>query len=265
MRMQLKKVKLFSCFSKCIGLLLMSILLTSVAVDASAQAGGSTKKVTYRGTVIDDLGEPLPGATIVVKNVEGAVGTTTKENGEFSITLDADKKYLFVISYIGMKTQEVRASEKKMTIRLESDAVAIQETVVTGIYTRNIESFTGSVTTFAGEDLKLIGPQNVLKSLSMLDPSVIITENNLQGSNPNAKMDIAINGKMTVTELGQEYESDPNQPLFILDGFESSLQAIQDLNMDRVESISILKDASLWSPRYHAMLKSDTVFTLLNS
>ena len=244
MRMQLKKVKLFSCFSKCIGLLLMSILLTSVAVDASAQAGGSTKKVTYRGTVIDDLGEPLPGATIVVKNVEGAVGTTTKENGEFSITLDADKKYLFVISYIGMKTQEVRASEKKMTIRLESDAVAIQETVVTGIYTRNIESFTGSVTTFAGEDLKLIGPQNVLKSLSMLDPSVIITENNLQGSNPNAKMDIAINGKMTVTELGQEYESDPNQPLFILDGFESSLQAIQDLNMDRVESISILKDAA---------------------
>lgn len=243
MRMQFKKVKLFSCFSKCIGLLLMLILLTSVAVDASAQAGDQTKKVTYRGTVIDDLGEPLPGATIVVKNTKG-VGATTKDNGEFSITLDAGKKYVFVVSYIGMKTQEVRASEKKMTIRLENDAVAIQETVVTGIYTRNIESFTGSVRTFSGEDLKLVSPHNVLKSLSALDPSVIITENNLQGSNPNAKMDLAINGKMSIVDLENEYETDPNQPLFILDGFESSLEAIQDLNMDRVESISILKDAA---------------------
>ena len=241
----LKRMKLvsISC-TKGITLLLMTLLLSSVAVDASAQAGGSTKKVTYRGTVIDDLGEPLPGATIMVKNVEGAVGTITKENGEFSIALDAGKKYVFVVSYVGMKTQEVRADEKKMTIRLESDAVAIQETVVTGIYTRNIESFTGSVATFSGEDLKLIGPQNVLKSLSALDPSIIITENNLQGSNPNAKMDISINGKMSIVDLENEYETDPNQPLFILDGFESSLQAISDLNMDRVESISILKDAA---------------------
>ena len=240
-----KRMKLvsISC-SKGIALLLMTLLLSSVAFDASAQAGESTKKVTYRGTVIDDLGEPLPGATIMVKNVEGAVGTTANENGEFSIALDANKKYVFVVSYIGMKTQEVRASEKKMTIRLESDAVTLQETVVTGIYTRNIESFTGSVATFSGEDLKLVSPHNVLKSLSALDPSIIITENNLQGSNPNAKMDIAINGKMSIVDLENEYETDPNQPLFILDGFETSLQAIQDLNMDRVESISILKDAA---------------------
>ena len=57
-------------------------------------------------------------------------------------------------------------------------------------------------------------------------------------------MDISINGKINVTDLSQEYSTDPNQPLFILDGFETTLEAIQDLNMDRVESISILKDAS---------------------
>jgi len=245
MKQLFKRMKLVStsCL-KSIALLLMTLLLSSAAVDAYAQAGESTKKVTYRGTVIDDLGEPLPGATIMVKNVSGAVGTTANDNGEFTIALDAGKKYVFVVSYVGMKTQEVRASEKKMTIRLESDAIAIQETVVTGIYTRNIESFTGSVATFSGEDLKLISPHNVLKSLSALDPSIIITENNLQGSNPNAKMDIAINGKMSIVDLENEYETDPNQPLFILDGFESSLQAISDLNMDRVESISILKDAA---------------------
>ena len=58
------------------------------------------------------------------------------------------------------------------------------------------------------------------------------------GSNPNALMDISINGKINVTDLSQEYSTDPNQPLFILDGFETTLEAIQDLNMDRVESIS---------------------------
>ena len=100
------------------------------------------------------------------------------------------------------------------------------------------------MSTFKAEDLKQIGPQNVLRSLSVLDPSFIITENRAQGSNPNALMDISINGKINVTDLSQEYSTDPNQPLFILDGFETTLEAIQDLNMDRVESISILKDAS---------------------
>ena len=80
--------------------------------------------------------------------------------------------------------------------------------------------------------------------MSILDPSFIITENRAQGSNPNAALDISINGKINVTDLSQEYSTDPNQPLFILDGFETTLETIQDLNMDRVESISILKDAS---------------------
>ena len=193
----LKRMKLvsISC-TKGITLLLMTLLLSSVAVDASAQAGGSTKKVTYRGTVIDDLGEPLPGATIMVKNVEGAVGTITKENGEFSIALDAGKKYVFVVSYIGMKTQEVRADEKKMIIRLESDSQVLEETVITGIYRRNSESFTGSAATYRAEKLKEVGNQNLLQSLSMIDPSFVIMDNNLSGSDPNAMLDININGKI---------------------------------------------------------------------
>ena len=78
----------------------------------------------------------------------------------------------------------------------------------------------------------------MLKSLALLDPSVILTENVDFGSDPNKLADISINGKMNVQALSQEYETDPNQPLFILDGFETTLQTISDLNMDRVESIS---------------------------
>ena len=242
--MQLKKVKLFSCFSKCIGLLLMSILLTSVAVDASAQAGGSTKKVTYRGTVIDDLGEPLPGANIVVKNIEGAVGTTTDVNGDFSIVLD-EGTWIFSVSYVGMKTQEVRIIDaKKLTVRLKSNSEILEETVVTGIYTRKAESFTGSMSTFKQEELKAVGNQNVLQSLKLLDPSFIVLENNLTGSDPNATMNLNMRGATSIVGLENEYSSNPNQPLFILDGFETTLSTISDLSMDRVESITLLKDAS---------------------
>src|SRR5690606_17731637 len=60
----------------------------------------------------------------------------------------------------------------------------------------------------------------------------------------NTLPDIEIRGKTSVIGLGQEYENDPNQPLFILDGYETSLRVVNDLNIDRVESITILKDAA---------------------
>ena len=214
------------------------------AVKMLEETSQQQKEILLRGSVKDKDGFPLPGATIQVKGT--SQGTTTDADGEYYIMVKGVEKPVLVFTFIGMQTQEITFQKGKHRIEvvLEESTQTLQETVVTGIYTRNIESFTGAVKTFTGEELKLIGPQNVLKSLSALDPSVILTENNLQGSNPNAKMDIAINGKMTVTDLGQEYETDPNQPLFILDGFESTLQAIQDLNMDRVECISILKDAA---------------------
>ncbi|MBP3621176.1 MAG: carboxypeptidase-like regulatory domain-containing protein, partial [Lachnospiraceae bacterium] len=150
--------------------------------------------MTYRGTVIDDLGEPLPGANIVVKNIEGAVGTTTDVNGDFSIVLD-EGTWIFSISYVGMKTQEVRIIDaKKLTVRLKSDSEILEETVVTGIYTRKAESFTGSMSTFKQEELKAVGNQNVLQSLKLLDPSFIVLENNLTGSDPNATMNLNMRG-----------------------------------------------------------------------
>jgi TonB-linked SusC/RagA family outer membrane protein len=202
------------------------------------------KELLIRGSVKDKDGLPLPGATVQVKGT--TQGTTTDADGEYYIMVKNVEKPILVFSFIGMETQEVKFQKGKhrMDVVLEESQQEMQEVVVNGIYTRNIESFTGSVATFKGDDLKLIGPQNVLRSLSALDPSIIITENNIQGSNPNAKMDITINGKMSIVDLEQEYETDPNQPLFILDGFETTLQTISDLNMDRVESISILKDAA---------------------
>ena len=162
------------------------------------------------------------------------VGTSTNEDGKFQITLD-DPKASFTFSYIGMKPRVMKLTPgKEATVMLENDAQTLQETVVNGIYTRNIESFTGQVSTFSAEELKNIAPQGILKSLAILDPSIILTDNMEFGSDPNRLADITINGKMNVQALSQEYETDPNQPLFILDGFESDLRTISDLNMDRV-------------------------------
>ena len=238
----------------------LSLLITLVVVclfaapqfvAAQSSGGGKNgvkKEATneqhrFRGQVIDEEGEPLPGATVKVKGKKN-VATTTDLEGRFALQLP-ESKCILQVTYVGMRPQEVRAEQNKLiTIRLEPDSKNIGEVVANGIYTRNIESFTGSVSTFHGEDLKMIAPQGILKSLSILDPSVIMTDNVEFGSDPNRLADISINGKMNVQALSAEYETDPNQPLFILDGFETNLQTISDLNMDRVESISILKDAS---------------------
>ncbi len=214
-----------------------------VAQTVTARGTEDSKISVYRGVVIDDEGDPLPGVSITIVGKKG-LGTATNVDGEFSIRYD-QPKCVIQFSYVGMKTQQVRATAgKRMTVQLETDAQVIGEAVANGIYTRNIESFTGSVSTFNSDDLKMISANNILKSLSALDPSIIMPENTLMGSDPNTMPKLTINGEMNPQALAQEYETDPNQPLFILDGFESTLQAINDLNMDRIESISILKDAS---------------------
>ncbi|MFR5955745.1 MAG: TonB-dependent receptor plug domain-containing protein [Odoribacter splanchnicus] len=120
----------------------------------------------------------------------------------------------------------------------------MDEVVVTGIFTRKKESFTGSSTTFKAEELKAVGASNLVQSLRTLDPSFKIVENNQFGSDPNRMPDIEIRGKSSVMGLKEEYGTDPNQPLFILDGFETTLETIMDLNMNRVASVTLLKDAA---------------------
>ena len=237
------------------GCLAMALLVASaLPAMAHTPAGGGKqqttesqtpeKKVIYRGVVIDDTDAPLPGVSVTLPHSKGT-GVTTDVNGRFEISVP-ESVHNLVFSYIGMKTQTVRVKgiTKDITVRLESDAVNLKEAVVTGIYTRNAESFTGSMATYTNKELKQVGNLNVLQSLQALDPAFVITDNNLRGADPNATLDISIRGTTNLTDLESDYEYDPNQPLFILDGFESDLTTITNLNIDRVASITILKDAA---------------------
>ena len=131
-----------------------------------------------------------------------------------------------------------------MEVVLTEEVTEMEEVVVTGIFIRKAESFTGAATTFKQEDLKRLGNQNILQSLKNMDPSFMVTESVDFGSDPNRMPDIQIRGASSLPNVKGEYRSNPNQPLFILDGFESSLEAIYNLDMSRVASITILKDAA---------------------
>ncbi|WP_212001785.1 SusC/RagA family TonB-linked outer membrane protein [Chitinophaga sp. HK235] len=203
------------------------------------------KTIRMAGTVSlrDSKGniQQIPGVTIRVKGK--TLGTHTDAAGKFEMTVS--EQDVLLVSYIGYKVVEVPVKGRNsLTITLEEDASKIKEVVVTGIYERAKESFTGSASTYTVKELKQVGNQNVIQSLRSLDPSFTVYENNLMGSNPNVMPNMEIRGKTSVLGLKEQFGTDPNQPLFILDGFETNLRTIVDLDINRVESVTILKDAA---------------------
>lgn len=205
-----------------------------------------TKIIELKGIVTDgNTTETLPGVTVMIEGT--TQGTITDANGQFTLSLDS-AEYNIIFSYIGYERQVKKFSGTNFPdfhkIILTPTVERIEDVVVTGIYRRKKESFTGSSTTFKAEELKAVGSQNLVQSLRTLDPSFKIVENNQFGSDPNRMPDIEIRGKSSVMGLKEEYGTDPNQPLFILDGFETTLQTIMDLNMNRVASVTLLKDAA---------------------
>lgn len=202
--------------------------------------------VDVTGKVTDGNGAPVGGATVTVRGTRKVI--LTNHNGDVLLTRIRAGATL-VINSLGYETEEIQLKNDQHVFGVQLK-VKVNELnsleINTGMFTRKRESFTGAVSTFSGEQLKTIGNRNILESLKTLDPSFIMVENNQQGSNPNALPTIEIRGKTSIstTNLNDQYSADPNQPLFILDGFESTLQAIYNLDMNRVASVTILKDAA---------------------
>ena len=212
--------------------------------DAAAQNQGGTVKLS--GTVTDSGdGYPLIGVSVMI---EGTLhGVATDLDGKFTLEIP-DYATNIVFSYVGYETlvKEYHPGNAASFSRIVLDAntMELDDVVVTGVYERKKESFTGASATFNGDQLKKVGSMNIMQSLQTLDPSFKIMESTQFGSNPNTMPDIEIRGKTSVAGLREEYGTDPNQPLFILDGFETTLETVMNLNMNRVASVTILKDAA---------------------
>ena len=229
---------------------LFMILLLGFPLLTRAGTVDSTRVANreVRGKVIDEKKQPIPGVSVRLGGT--SMGTATDVDGKFKLLVPADTATL-VVSFIGMKTEIVKiprlktgVEQKELTIVLREEDVKLEDVVVTGIFTRKKESFTGSASTYVAAELKTMGTQNVLQSLKTLDPAFAIIEDNQFGSDPNRLPNMEIRGKSSMLGLRDELDADPNQPLFILDGFESTLAAINDLDINRVASITILKDAA---------------------
>lgn len=198
---------------------------------------------TLTGLVTDTEKKPLEGASVFVKFNE-KIGTSTNKDGKFSIYVPTDAKIL-VVNFVGYKSEEILIGTKSdFIVRLQPEVKKIDDVIITGIYSRTKESFTGSATTYSAKEIKSVGNTNIIQSLKTLDPVFAVLENNQFGSDPNSLPDLEIRGKSSMVGLKEEFGVDPNQPLFILDGFETSLRTIMDFDMERVESITILKDAA---------------------
>lgn len=202
---------------------------------------------TLTGVVYDNEGNTLPGANVYIKNTK--YRAVTNGDGRYTISIP-NSACSVSFSYVGMKTHMLSfargTSNLKKNVTLLSDS-QIDEVVVTGIFKKPKESFTGAAVKVTQEELKSAGNRTILQSLSNLDPSFVIAENNSAGSNPNTLPEIRLRGVSTipvVSQLQNNTRAELCTPLFILDGFEISLEQMMDLNNDQVESITILKDAS---------------------
>ena len=214
----------------------------------SSQQTGVGQRVNVlllQGVIKDAQGEPLPGANVYVRETKG--GAVTDAEGRFSVSIPRGKKATVDFSFVGMKTQTKTYDGKKnyvgQQIILQEDG-QLNEVVVTGLFDYKSSTFTGSTASYTQEELKQVGNSNVLKIIQALDPSFVVDMNSINGSNPNYMSDITIRGKASFGGLQGEYTGNPNAPLFILDGFEATQQQIFDLDMNRVKSVTILKDGA---------------------
>lgn len=197
------------------------------------------------GNVKNEKGEFIVGASVYVKSTP-RIGTATDAKGEFRLQGIPAGKQIIVFTFIGMVSFEVEyANQRDFEVVLKEDATQVNEVVVTGIYSRDKNSFAGSAKTYTGKELRAIGTKNVFQSLKTLEPALTVVENRAFGADPNRLPDLEIRGKTSlVGDLTTEYDNTANQPLFILDGIEVEIAQIQNLSMDRIGSVTVLKDAA---------------------
>ncbi|PTT03579.1 SusC/RagA family TonB-linked outer membrane protein, partial [Flavobacterium sp. HMWF030] len=155
------------------------------------------KNIEISGTVTNDRKEPLPGVNIKVKGTNATAQTDF--DGKYTITAPSDGILLF--SYIGHRSEIVAVNNKKViNISLTEETKQLEGvTVNTGVTVRKKELITGAVTIYKGEELRQISTQNVVQALKSLDPSFIVLNNNLVGSNPNILPTIEVRGQTSLS------------------------------------------------------------------
>lgn len=206
-----------------------------------------------RGKVTDENNLALPGATVLLKGT--SYGVVTDSHGKFTMEVLERDTVTLLVSFVGMETRLVnlKKGQTEILVSLEPDIKEMKEVVVTGYGNVRKTSFTGNSVTVTKDELMSVSKSNVIKALQTFDPSFRIQTNNDWGSDPNALPEMYVRGRSGISgvkELDRDpltksaLKDNPNLPTFIMDGFQISVEQLYDMDPNRIESITILKDAA---------------------
>ncbi len=201
---------------------------TAVYVTPAMAAVAQSPTIKVSGKVIDELGEPLMGATIRIKDEQG--GTTTDLDGNFQ--LEVSGKAVLVISYVGYKDREVAIRNRAILepIQLDPDNLMLEQVVVVGYGTQKKADLTGSVAVVDAEALKQVSHSNISSMLEGKVAGVQITSDGQPGADPTVR----------IRGIGSFGDT---SPLYVIDGVPMGT-SIRDFSSNDIETIQVLKDAS---------------------
>lgn len=200
-------------------------LFITAAFSISAMA----QNITVKGNVTDNTGEPLIGATILQKGTK--VGTATDIDGNYTITVSPNAT--LIVSYIGYNPQDVAVKGRKtIDVVLESSATTLDEFVAIGYGVVKKKDLTGAVSSVSGSELVKAPVTSAAAALQGKAAGVNIVSRN---GAPGASMNVTVRGGASLTQ--------GTEPLYIVDGFAMS-NALQNIDINDIETIDVLKDAS---------------------
>lgn len=211
--------------------IILSSLLFSLPQPMWAVEGGlpsvQQQNHTLRGTVVDDLGEPLPGVVIRVKNSKTTA--ITDLDGRFELNVQREGKVAIMVSLIGMEDVETLVSPSKVAhIQMKPSAKMMDEVIVTGFQSISRERATGSATIVNAEKLSKIQSTDLVSKIEGLAPGMSTYNNQ-----------ISIRG---VSSFAVDAT-----PLLVIDGQPATGMSLDDINPENIENITVLKDAAATS------------------
>ena len=201
------------------------------------------------GTISDDKGSPLFGATVTLKNSKLAVRTGS--TGQYSITVPADARTL-VITYVGMEPQEIDIAGRTIAdVSLKANSSTLSDVVVIGYGTKRRAEVTSSISSLSSKDIKDLPVSGIDQAMQGKIPGVTVTNNSGQ---PGGGVSVRVRGVTSVNN---------NEPLYVIDdvpirtstnsqsfdalgggGGQTANSVLATLNPNDIESIDVLKDAS---------------------
>lgn len=203
--------------------LLTWLLAVTFSLTAYAQ------DITVTGTVTDETGEPMVGATVMQKG--SGNGVSTDIDGNYSIKVPSKSSLTF--SYIGYDAKTVAVNgQTKIDVKMDGSSTMLEEVVAIGYGTVKKKDLTGAVSSVTGKDIAKVPVANVATALQGKAAGLNIVS---QSSAPGASLNVTVRGGTSITQS--------TKPLYIVDGFTMD-DALTNLDANDIETIDVLKDAS---------------------